>query len=387
MWIGGRQRSMLGEWAIAAGENVERFDRRIRILDCHSGDRLQSGDTDDHKRPATPRQAIAWSDYLAALSDVESGKRRMLVQSVAEIELGLEERIAKHREQLEFERRNSCAPLGSEAQSNVSETWLLTPPDRVSLDERRPPSPVRPESSRSPKSSIGLPPATATCSAMASFGGRGLGAGAARPGEAPPMPLRPPEIPLAPAGSTHRRGTAADRTWRPQPSPAPPSTARVARPRHARSHRERPAQRPPRDGRGAVPLRDVPGHPRAARRVPDDHRPRGTDDRRSVRLLRARDAGRAGVRARARRCHPAERPLQVRRRDQPHQRLDGADPDLLRRGAGRLQLDVRPHDGRRRSGAGKHADRGDLDLRRRHPRPADQDPLARRNRTGRRSPS
>ena len=29
--------------------------------------------------------------------------------------------------------------------------------------------------------------------------------------------------------------------------------------------------------------------------------------------------------------HPAERPLQVRGRDQPHQRLDGADPDLLRR--------------------------------------------------------
>ena len=136
-------------------------------------------------------------------------------------------------------------------------------------------------------------------------------------------------------------------------------SGRGARSGHPRSDRERAPQRAPRDGRGALPIGDVAGHPRAARRVPDDHRPAGPDDRRAVRLLRVRDAGRAGVRARAGRHHPAERPLQVRRRDQPHQRLDGADTDLLRGRADGLQLDVRPHDGRRRTGARQHADRRD----------------------------
>ena len=50
--------------------------------------------------------------------------------------------------------------------------------------------------------------------------------------------------------------------------------------------------------------------------------------------------------------------------------------------AGRLQLDVRPHDGCRRAGARQHADRGDLDLRRGDPNPADQDLLARQAEPG-----
>ena len=48
------------------------------------------------------------------------------------------------------------------------------------------------------------------------------------------------------------------------------------------------------------------------------------------------------VRAGAWRRHPAERPVQMRRRHQPHQRLDGAGAGVSRGRAGRLHLDVRP---------------------------------------------
>ena len=53
------------------------------------------------------------------------------------------------------------------------------------------------------------------------------------------------------------------------------------------------------------------------------------------------------------------RPLRLRRRDQPRQRLAGAAADLPRGPAGRLGGDVRPHDRRRRQGARQPAHRRD----------------------------
>ena len=241
-----------------------------------------------------------------------------------------------------------------------------------------------------------LPPANGDLEASPEpSGGSGGENGGGR--AAPPLGLEPPPLdPGARPGGIARPASPSARPGYPRPAagrageivsaPHPlarrqkPGTARTPAasldPVTPRSRRERAAQRAPRDGRGALPLRDVPGDPRAARRVPDDHRPSRPDDRRAVRLLRPRDARGAGVRAGARRRHPPERPLQVRRRHQPHQRLDGADPDLLRGRAGRLQLHVRPHDGRRRPGAGEHADRRDLHLRRGDPHPPDQDLVA-----------
>ena len=96
---------------IAAGENVERLRSKYPdTLIVTPGIRLQSGDPDDHKRPATPREAIAHgADYLVVgrpVRDVESGKRLDVVERVTEeIALGLEERNRKRAEPLEIEPR------------------------------------------------------------------------------------------------------------------------------------------------------------------------------------------------------------------------------------------------------------------------------------------
>ena len=96
---------------IAAGENVERLRSKYPdTLIVTPGIRLRNGGPDDHKRPATPRQAIAHgADYLVIgrpIRDVESGKRLDVVERVAnEIELGVEERDRKRKEQLESELR------------------------------------------------------------------------------------------------------------------------------------------------------------------------------------------------------------------------------------------------------------------------------------------
>ena len=66
---------------------------------------------------------------------------------------------------------------------------------------------------------------------------------------------------------------------------------------------------------------------------------------------------------RGRRRLPHQRSLFLRRRDQPSQRLAADDADLPRRPAGLLGGDVRPHDRRRRQGAGLAADRRQDDLR------------------------
>lgn len=96
---------------IAAGENVERLRSKYPdTLIVTPGIRLRNGGPDDHKRPATPRQVMEHgADYLVIgrpIRDVESGKRLDVVERVAqEIELGLEERDRKRREQLEFQPR------------------------------------------------------------------------------------------------------------------------------------------------------------------------------------------------------------------------------------------------------------------------------------------
>ncbi len=96
---------------IAAGENVERLRSKYPdALIVTPGIRLQNDEPDDHKRPATPRQAIAHgADYLVIgrpIRDVESGKRQDVVERVTkEIVLGLEDRDRKRREQPEFELR------------------------------------------------------------------------------------------------------------------------------------------------------------------------------------------------------------------------------------------------------------------------------------------
>ena len=96
---------------IAAGENVERLRAKYPdTLIVTPGIRVQSDGSDDHKRPATPRQAIArGADYLVIgrpIRDVESRKRLDVVERVTkEIDLGLEERNRKRREQMEFELR------------------------------------------------------------------------------------------------------------------------------------------------------------------------------------------------------------------------------------------------------------------------------------------
>ena len=96
---------------IAAGENVERLRSKYPdTLIVTPGIRLRNGGPDDHKRPATPRQAIAHgADYLVIgrpIRDVESGKRLDVVERVAnEIELGVEERNRKRREQPQLQPR------------------------------------------------------------------------------------------------------------------------------------------------------------------------------------------------------------------------------------------------------------------------------------------
>ena len=93
---------------IAAGENVERLRSKYPdTLIVTPGVRLQNGAPDDHKRPTTPRQAIAHgADYLVIgrpIRDVASGERLDLVERITrEIDLGIEERNQKRREQLEF---------------------------------------------------------------------------------------------------------------------------------------------------------------------------------------------------------------------------------------------------------------------------------------------
>ena len=88
---------------IAAGENVGRLRAKYPdTLIVTPGIRLRSDGSDDHKRPATPRQAIAHgADYLVIgrpIRDVESGKRLDVVERVAkEIDLGLEERNRETR--------------------------------------------------------------------------------------------------------------------------------------------------------------------------------------------------------------------------------------------------------------------------------------------------
>ena len=93
---------------IAAGENVERLRSKYPdTLIVTPGVRLQNGAPDDHKRPTTPRQAIAHgADYLVIgrpIRDVASGERLDLVERITrEIDLGIEERNQKRREPLEF---------------------------------------------------------------------------------------------------------------------------------------------------------------------------------------------------------------------------------------------------------------------------------------------
>ena len=93
---------------IAAGENVERLRSQYPdTLIVTPGVRLQNGDTDDHKRPTTPSQAIAHgADYLVIgrpIRDAASGERLDLVKRITrEIDLGIEERNRKCREQLEI---------------------------------------------------------------------------------------------------------------------------------------------------------------------------------------------------------------------------------------------------------------------------------------------
>ena len=93
---------------IAAGENVERLrSKHPDTLIVTPGVRLQDGSPDDHKRPTTPRQAIAHgADYLVVgrpVRDVAPGERLNLVERITrEIDLGIEEQNQKHREQLEF---------------------------------------------------------------------------------------------------------------------------------------------------------------------------------------------------------------------------------------------------------------------------------------------
>ena len=88
---------------IAAGENVGRLRAKYPdTLIVTPGIRLRSDGSDDHKRPATPRRAIAdGADYLVIgrpIRDVESGKRLDVVERVAkEIDLGLEERNRETR--------------------------------------------------------------------------------------------------------------------------------------------------------------------------------------------------------------------------------------------------------------------------------------------------
>lgn len=93
---------------IAAGENIERLRSKYPdTLIVTPGVRLQNGDQDDHKRPTTPRQAIAHgADYLVIgrpVRDVESGRRLDVVERITEeIALGFEERNHRAREQQEF---------------------------------------------------------------------------------------------------------------------------------------------------------------------------------------------------------------------------------------------------------------------------------------------
>ena len=96
---------------VAAGENVERLrSKHPDTLIVTPGIRLQNGDSDDHKRPATPREAISHgADYLVIgrpVRDAESGKRLEVVERVAkEIDLGLEERNRKRTEQQGFDQK------------------------------------------------------------------------------------------------------------------------------------------------------------------------------------------------------------------------------------------------------------------------------------------
>ena len=93
---------------IAAGENVERLRSKYPdTLIVTPGVRLQDGGPDDHKRPTTPRQAIAHgADYLVIgrpIRDAASGERLDLVERITkEIDLGFKERDRKRREQMEF---------------------------------------------------------------------------------------------------------------------------------------------------------------------------------------------------------------------------------------------------------------------------------------------
>ncbi|MCY4284498.1 MAG: orotidine-5'-phosphate decarboxylase [Thiotrichales bacterium] len=83
---------------ITAGGNVERLRaKHPDTLIVTPGIRLRSDDSDDHKRPATPRRTIAHgADYLVIgrpIRDADPGKRLEVIESVAnEIELGLEDR-------------------------------------------------------------------------------------------------------------------------------------------------------------------------------------------------------------------------------------------------------------------------------------------------------
>ena len=101
---------------IAAGENVERLrSKHPDTLIVTPGVRLQDGSPDDHKRPTTPRQAIAHgADYLVIgrpVRDAASGERLDLVKRITrEIDLGIEERDQKRREQLEF-RLDTAMPV------------------------------------------------------------------------------------------------------------------------------------------------------------------------------------------------------------------------------------------------------------------------------------
>ena len=101
---------------IAAGENVERLRSKCPdTLIVTPGIRLRSGDPDDHKRTATPRDAIEHgADYLVIgrpVRDVEPGERLDVVERFAkEIELGLEARNLNLREQLEFPLKQDDSP-------------------------------------------------------------------------------------------------------------------------------------------------------------------------------------------------------------------------------------------------------------------------------------
>ncbi len=83
---------------ITAGGNVERLRaKHPNTLIVTPGIRLGGDDSDDHKRPATPRRTIAHgADYLVIgrpIRDAAPGKRLEVVESIAhEIDLGLEDR-------------------------------------------------------------------------------------------------------------------------------------------------------------------------------------------------------------------------------------------------------------------------------------------------------